>query len=148
MARLAEIGVNLITLECFRQFPVWAWSGSMDYYQPVVDFTTLPDDLGNLFIKATFVTPDCQQFDGEISLTGLHEAYAANLLIDDQSFDLDDMFEKELSRLRQYLGQPDLQLFPLEYHTEFHTADGEPIKGIIPSAVDSVNNQYFEQMDS
>ena len=93
----------------------------------------LPDRM-RIYIKAQFHSADGDEFAGYVMND---DALFFVLFADGDEFSftrgsaLPDLNTKELERLRITLSNPDVQLFPIEYRTDFLTDTDQPICGVI-----------------
>jgi hypothetical protein len=115
----------------FEQHPVWRWDDENTSHIPVDQSDPLPDDVGDLFIKASFYAPDGLMLEGYI--VGLVSFHAIGIFVDDKSLlfnsNFPQMAHQELGELYSFLRMKPFPVFPLRYETNFHFAGGDNISG-------------------
>ena len=120
-----------LTEELLEKHPVWMWNDSMDDLVPVEDFIPLPNDEGDLFIRAMFEMPSGKRALG--SLTGCGSCYAFSIIIEGKEFIFNinlpsRNLEKEKT-IADELNDPSFSLFPLKYESEFYFEGEGKISG-------------------
>jgi hypothetical protein len=120
----------------FAQFPIWA-DVDDDLYRPVEGVVTLPEDMGQLLVRALFVTPAGTNIDGYVAL-GRGRVYAIGLFLKSRevgfNINLSDLAEEKFKSLQKALptaqARSKAMVFPIRYATGFKRANGEELAGI------------------
>ncbi|MBX9432001.1 hypothetical protein ACI2VK_08010 [Ralstonia nicotianae] len=113
----------------FSACPIWRYDDEDDLYHPVLTADELPESERLLSIRARFVTPNGQSFDGYV--VGIERVFSIGLFGGGQVFhvnkNLPDLSEKQLQAFLQTQPGPEAlstkALFPLSYTT---TINREP----------------------
>ena len=134
MGNTVRIKVSRLKPEHLRECPVWMWVDDFDdesLIEPVPPTNPLPDDLGDLFVKADFYTPSGRHFSGFIIVADT--VYVAELEAEGEYFGfnkaLKDLGEESLDELRRRIGDESAEIFPLRYETGYRLYDGTPLSG-------------------
>jgi hypothetical protein len=124
--------VGKLTRDCFARYPIWAWDESNEYHCPVLVFEPLPDDLGTLFVKATFSSSDGQEYGGY--LVGGENPYAVGIFVGETSClfnaNAPDLIPLVISDMEAILRKRVVNLFPLRYRSEVRSKDGGLLAGV------------------
>ena len=117
-----------LTLDHFRQFPVWTWydgpGADKEYEDSVIPVLLTEEGLNDvhdlLMIHAHLTLPDGQQYEGNVVIgLGSADVYCVRLWVDGVSHGFNkrsgDMADHDADVLRMQLGMPNLQIFPIRY---------------------------------
>ncbi len=122
-----------LTKHDFDRCPVWYWDDDLDGYLPVLSYDPLPDDRGNLRVRAVFVAESGERFHGY--LIGIVKPFAFELFWGEEAFgfnlNLPDLARGEVSRLRVAVGSSELRLFPVRYYDDVGFVDSPRLSGVI-----------------
>jgi len=120
-----------LTEELLNKQPVWKWNDSMDDLVPVEDFIPLPNDEGDLFIRAMFEMPSGKRVLG--SLAGYGSYHSFSVIVEGKEFDfninLPSMNLETEKEIADELNDPSFSLFPLKYESEFYFEGEGKISG-------------------
>lgn len=127
-----------LTSNLLARHPVWQWDDSMEGHLPVMTYDPLPADLGTLFIRAKFEAASGEGLRGYLVgdvLVGDVSFYAVGLFVGGEDFPLNvgltEFLAQSVSRIRQLLGRPALQLFPLKYVDDVGFVHSPPLRGVL-----------------
>ena len=123
MKVIKNIKLKCLNEDNFEEYPVWAWDDENERLCPVeLDGTTLPEDLGDLFIKSKIIISNGREFNGYVG--GLVSFHCFGVFIEHEEFlfniNLGDFFDDEIAKIRNVLKTEQLDFFPVRYKTQFH----------------------------
>jgi hypothetical protein len=123
----------------FVEYPVWAWVEDLDredLVRPVFSIHPLPEGERNLFISSRFTLASGLFTNGFISVRCSDKVvYAISLFIRGHEFQfalsISDLFDEEIQRMMEALKLTRQDILPIEFETDYHFNDMEPLDGII-----------------
>jgi|SRR5208283_2380243 len=114
-----------LTPTWLEEFPVWGHFDEDDseMVRPVLDEDPLGADCDQLTIKSLFLTVEGIQLSGCVSLErAFDQIYLVELFLGPKWFGfnrhLQDLALEDLEKLKNALGDPNLEIFPLRYQTQ------------------------------
>jgi hypothetical protein len=118
----------MVTAASLAQCPVWSRRDD-EQLEPVYDHEPLPDDRGELYVKADLTTPRGVKLPGCILLPSCHFVL---VFVGDERFFFNNQIEplaSDLERLHRLVPALGERVFPLRYATPFHFGGEPPISG-------------------
>ena len=125
---LPVVSFEDLTPAHFEEYPVWGRFGENDdLFTPLIETDPIPLEAAAEFIKADFSTPSGFQFEGLVITSA---AFAIGLFVNGAKFlfnrYLPEMAHEDLKKLQLAVGE-EIQVFPLEYRTNFRMEGDEDL---------------------
>lgn len=140
MESIVKIRSSELSLEYLERYPVWEWDEgdfeNEDLITPVETVCLLANQLCDVFVKTTFVTPEELVLEGYVGTLVDSEVYMIELFLNNKCYAfnnhkiLQDMASESLQELRRELGNENAVIFPLRYESPPVFANGETLVGV------------------
>lgn len=122
-----------LNCDSFSMYPVWCWTADNEHYQPVLNYSPLPEDRGNLFIKAKLISADGESFNG--SIIGYESYHALSIFHEGQEYTLNlrskHLLNMGLGRLWKGLNREIENFFPITFKTNLLYESGKKVEGVL-----------------
>ncbi len=140
LANRAHVKIVGLNLEWLEKYPVWSWyEGSAFKCEDEICPINLDEDnislLNTLFISALFTTHEGLEFHGSITLdVKAQEVYGIDFFHKGESFGfnvgLPDLALNEIDRLRSFLSDENIKIFPIAYKALVNIEKNEILEGV------------------
>ncbi len=116
-----------LTEKLFAEHPVWRWNDSRDALTPVARHVPLPEG-DDLWVRSRFVAPNEDELSGYI-VANVYGVEGFSLFVHGKDCMFGEYIQHDLAAnlafIRKAFANPDWELFPLNYSTDFHF-EGKP----------------------